>query len=281
LRERNPRLIYASASGYGSDSPYNHLPGQDLLLQAMTGLAAATGRAGDPPIAAGAAIVDQHAASLLALGILGALHHRESTGEGQLVEVNMVQAALDLQQEPVVYHLNGGTVERPQEPIASAFHEGPYGFYATSDGYIALSLSPVKLIGEALGRADELREFHDRSVAFARRDDIHRAISPLLVGHTTGELVELFRRHGVWCAPVNGYDAALADPVVAHVEPIVTIDHEEAGTVHLLKHPVRYSAWDAGVRRHPPGLGEHTDEVLGELGVEAAEAARLHDSGVV
>jgi crotonobetainyl-CoA:carnitine CoA-transferase CaiB-like acyl-CoA transferase len=99
--------------------------------------------------------------------------------------------------------------------------------------------------------------------------------------YAVAELVELFRSNGVWCAPVNDYDAVFADPVVAHVDPIVTIDHEQAGTVHLLKHPVRYGAWDAGVRRHPPGLGEHTDDVLGELGIDAGEAARLHESGVV
>jgi crotonobetainyl-CoA:carnitine CoA-transferase CaiB-like acyl-CoA transferase len=281
LRERNPGLIYATASGYGSDSPYRDLPGQDLLLQAMTGLAAATGRATDPPTAAGAAIVDQHAAALLALGILGALHHRNSTGEGQRVEVTMVQAALDLQTEPFVYHVNGGTVQRPQEPLASGFHEGPYGFYECSDGHIALSLSPVKLIGEALGRSEELREFDDRALAFARRDDIHRAIAPLLLDYATAELVELFRSRGVWCAPVNDYDAALADPVVAHVDPLVTIQHPEAGEVRLLKHPVRYSAWSADVRQLPPRLGEHTDAVLAELGVDPGDVARLRESGVV
>jgi crotonobetainyl-CoA:carnitine CoA-transferase CaiB-like acyl-CoA transferase len=281
LRARNPRLIYATASGYGSDSPYRDLPGQDLLLQAMTGLAAATGRAAEPPTAAGAAVVDQHAATLLALGILGALHHREKTGEGQRVEVTMVQAALDLQQEPVVYHANGGTVERPQEPLASGFHEGPYGFYETKDGHIALSLSPVKLIGEVLGHADELREFHDRALAFERREDIHRALSPLVRDYETAALVELLRGHGIWCAPVNDYDAALADPVVAHVDPMMTIDHPEAGTVRLLRHPVRYGAWDAGMRLQPPQLGEHTDAVLAELGVDAPGVTRLREGGVV
>jgi crotonobetainyl-CoA:carnitine CoA-transferase CaiB-like acyl-CoA transferase len=281
LRQRNPGLIYATASGYGSDSPYRDLPGQDLLLQAMTGLAAATGRAGDPPTAAGAAVVDQHAAALLALGILGALHHRASTGEGQRVEVTMVQAALDLQLEPFLYHANGGTVERPQEPLASAFHEGPYGFYECRDGHIALSLSPVKLIGEALGRSEELRELEDPSIKFTRREDIHRAISPLLRDYAVADLVELLRSHGVWCAPVNDYNAVLADPIIAHVDPVVTIDHPEAGTVHLVRHPVRYSAWDADVRRQPPRLGEHTDAVLEELGVDADDIARLRETGVV
>jgi crotonobetainyl-CoA:carnitine CoA-transferase CaiB-like acyl-CoA transferase len=100
LREINPRLIYASVSGYGEESPERELPGQDLLIQAMAGLMASTGRTDDPPTPAGAAIVDQHGAALLAMGVLAALLHRERTGEGQKIEVTMVQAALDLQLEP-------------------------------------------------------------------------------------------------------------------------------------------------------------------------------------
>ena len=134
IRERNPRVVYASASGYGSDSPYRDLPGQDLLLQAISGLASITGRASEAPIASGTAIVDQHAAALLAMGILGALFHRERTGQGQRVEVTMLQAAFDLQLEPMTYYLNGGKVELPRERIGSTYHEAPYGLYQTKDG---------------------------------------------------------------------------------------------------------------------------------------------------
>lgn len=164
LRSVRPDVIYACASGYGSEGPHRDLPGQDLLLQAMTGLAAATGREGEPPTAAGAAIVDGHAASLLAMGILGALYQRARTGQGDKVEVTMVQAALDIQVEPVVYHLNQGKVSRPSVPLASGFHEAPYGFYQTSDGYLALSLSPIRLIAQALGEPSDLEPYHDKSL---------------------------------------------------------------------------------------------------------------------
>ena len=122
VRAINPGIIYASASGFGQESPFRHLPGQDLIIQAMSGLAAATGRAGEPPTPAGAAVVDQHGASLLAMGILAALLQKKRAGEGQRVEVTMLEAALDRQQEPVVYFLNGGKVERPTEPLGSSFH---------------------------------------------------------------------------------------------------------------------------------------------------------------
>ena len=281
LSKDRPELVYATASGYGSDNPHRDLPGQDLLLQSMTGLAAATGRAGQPPVAAGAAVVDQHAAALLAMGILGALHHRERTGQGQRLEVTMVQAAFDLQLEPVVYHMNGGDVRRPSEPLASSFHEAPYGFYEVSDGYIALSLSPIALVAQALGDPPQLRPYADKAVAFRMREEIHRALAPLLRPRGRAELLELFRARGIWCAPVNDYDTALADPVVAHLDPVLDIDHPQAGPVKVLKHPVRYGSGTATVRHPPPWLGEHTDEILHEIGYADADVARLRGSGVV
>ncbi|WIY01189.1 CaiB/BaiF CoA-transferase family protein [Amycolatopsis mongoliensis] len=281
LSELRPDLIYACGSGYGSDSPYRDLPGQDLLLQAMTGLAAATGRAGDPPTPAGAAVVDQHAAALLAMGILAALHHRQRTGEGQRVEATMVQAALDLQLEPVVYHLNGGLVERPAEPLGSSFHEAPYGVYETADEFIALSLSPVAKISAALGDPAELREFLDPAVKFSRREQIRRALGPLLLDRSAKELLALFREHGIWCAPVNDYDAVFADPVVTHLDPVLEFEHPRAGKVKMLKHPVRFSSGEPELRTPPPELGEHTDAVLSELGYSAEKIAELREAGVV
>jgi crotonobetainyl-CoA:carnitine CoA-transferase CaiB-like acyl-CoA transferase len=281
LRQERPDIIYALGSGYGADSPYRDLPGQDLLLQAISGLAAATGRASDPPTPAGAAVVDQHAAALLAMGILAALHHRQRTGEGQQVEVTMVQAALDLQLEPLVYHINGGTVQRPAEPLGSSFHEAPYGIYPTLDGYVALSLSPVARVSDALGDPEALREYHDPSVKLSRREEIRRALAPLLANKPTGELITLLRKYGVWCAPVNDYDAVLNDPVIAHLDPFLQIEHPQGGKVTLLKHPVRYGAGEPVVHTMPPQLGEHSDAVLHELGYTTEEIARLRSHGVV
>lgn len=281
LSQENQDLIYASASGYGSDGPHRQLPGQDLLLQAITGLAAMTGSRDGFPVAAGAAVVDQHSAALLAMGILGALHHRGVSGEGQQLEVTMVQGALDLQAEPLLYHLNGATVERPRVPLASSFHEAPYGFYRVQDGYVALSLSPIELLSEALGRPAELQPYLDPALALTKREEIYSALSPLLTGYTKTELLELFRSHDIWCAPVNDYDDVVMDDTIARLEPIQEIEHPEAGKVRLLKHPVRYSSGEVRPQRLPPSHGEHTDELLAELGYGEEEVRNLRESRIV
>jgi crotonobetainyl-CoA:carnitine CoA-transferase CaiB-like acyl-CoA transferase len=275
-----PDIIYASGSGYGTDdTPYRDHPGQDLLLQALTGLASATGRVDEVPTPAGAAVVDQHAGLLLATGILGALFERERSGNGQRVEVTMVEAALDLQLEPLVYYMNGGQVQRPEVPLGSMFHEAPYGVYETSDGHIALSLSPIKAISAALGSPPELETFASPEIAMEQRDDIYTALRPLLLGHRTSPLVELLRGSGVWCAPVNDYAAVLEDPGVRHLDPVLEVEHPRAGTVRLLKHPIRYSAGEPSVRRPPPAVGEHNEEVLREAGFSDDEIAELRGSG--
>jgi crotonobetainyl-CoA:carnitine CoA-transferase CaiB-like acyl-CoA transferase len=281
LSKDNPRLIYAEASGYGAESPYRQLPGQDLLLQATAGLAAVTGSRQGPPVAAGAAVVDQHAAALLAMGVLAALNGRHATGEGQRVEVTMIEAALDLQSEPLTYHLNGATVERPTVPLASSFHEAPYGFYEVKDGYVALSLSPMAVISEALGSPPELEPYLDPAVRLTQREEIYTALAPLLTRFGQQELIDHFREHGIWCAPVNDYDAMMQDKAIDYLEPVMTLQHPTAGEVKLLRHPIRYAASPATVRRMPPELGEHSVEIMEELGLQPEEIRSLQDAGAV
>jgi crotonobetainyl-CoA:carnitine CoA-transferase CaiB-like acyl-CoA transferase len=280
VRPTNEALIYASASGFGADSPFRALPGQDLLMQAITGLTAATGSAAQAPVPAGAPVVDQHAAALLAMGILAALVHRERCGEGQHVTVNMLQAGLDLQTEPVTYHLNGARIAATHEPLGSQFHAAPYGLYPTRDGHIAISLSTLAAMRAALDGAPELEPFEDPALAISQRDAIYRALAGLLAPWATDELVAKLRAAGVWCAPVNDYDAVFADDAVRAVDPVVELDHPEAGRIRLLRHPIGYSALDTDVRSPPPRLGEHTREALAEVGYSEQQLAQLKDTGV-
>jgi crotonobetainyl-CoA:carnitine CoA-transferase CaiB-like acyl-CoA transferase len=279
LRRDHPELVYASVSGYGEESPDRALPGQDLLIQAMAGMMASTGRAGEPPTPAGAAIVDQHGAALLAMGILGALFERERTGEGQKIEVTMVQAALDLQLEPVTYHLNGAPLARPRHTIADTFHAAPYGVYRTANGYLALSMTSIKDLSTALGGVSALEPFAAPELSMPKREEIAEILRPILRSRTTGEWIATLQERGVWCAPINGYDEVFAEPAVQFLNPILEIDHPQAGHVRLLKHPIRYGVGELPVRHLPPGIGEHTEEVLREAGYSPAEIEQLRAAG--
>ncbi|HKA48503.1 MAG TPA: CaiB/BaiF CoA-transferase family protein [Candidatus Dormibacteraeota bacterium] len=280
-KQLRPEIVYVSASGYGSKGPYRDLPGQDLLIQAVSGLASINGRGGEVPVPLGAAMVDQHGAALLAMATLAAVLHRDRTGEGQHVEVVMMDAAFDLATEPVVYHLSGAQLERPRSWVTDTFHAAPYGIYPTRDGAVAISMSPVAQVRHALGEPPELEPFEDPAIAFERRDDISTALGRVVRGMSTNEVVERLRAEAVWCAPVNDLEAALADPAVRYLDPVLEFDHPEAGRVRVLKHPVRYSVGEPPLRHLPPRIGEHTDEVLGELGYSADSIAAMRSSGAV
>jgi crotonobetainyl-CoA:carnitine CoA-transferase CaiB-like acyl-CoA transferase len=244
-------------------------------------LIAITGRAGEPPVAPGSTIVDHHSAALLAMGILAALLHRERTGEGQKVEIAMLRGALDLQMEPLVYYLNGAKIERPRERLASGYHAAPYGVYETKDGYIVLALTPIKTIRQALGGIPELEPYEDPKLAVEKKEEIRRVLDPCFKQWTCEEAVKLLQSHGVWCARVNDYEQVLADPAVRFLDPILEVDHPEAGKVRLLKHPVTYSSGEPELRRVPPALGQHTEEILGELGYTAEKIQQLRDLGAI
>lgn len=276
----NSRLIYVSASGYGEASPYRGRPGQDLLIQAMSGLASISGRGGDPPTAVGAPVVDQHGAALLAMGVLAALLERTRTGQGQKIEVSMIRAALDLQLEVVTYHLNGARMQKSPTSLASMIHPGPYGIYQTKDGYLALSMSPLPVLQEAL-QLPELAPLAVERFNHPARERIARILEPVMQTRTTAEWLEHLVPRGVWAAPVQDYEQVFADPGVQGAGVVEEAEHPTAGPIRLLRFPLEFSSGRAEYRRHPPMPGEHTGEILRELGYAEADVRRLHDEGVV
>lgn len=276
----NPRLIYASASGYGESSPYRDRPGQDLLMQAFSGLASISGRAGQPPTPVGTAVIDQHGAALLAMGVLAALLERARTGTGLQVEASMLRAALDLQIEVASYHLNGARLEKSPTGLASTFHPPPYGVYATRDGHIVLSMSPLGALARALP-LPALEPYAAITWNFEAREAVARLIEPVTRERTTAEWLERLVPQGIWAAAVHTYAETFADPAVQAADAVEEIQHPVAGPVKLLRFPLELSTGRAAMRRPPPMPGEHTEEILKEGGYSEEEIRRLRAAGAI
>ncbi|TAN09928.1 MAG: CoA transferase, partial [Rhizobiaceae bacterium] len=181
----NPRLVYVSMSGYGESGPYVNRPGQDLILQAMSGAMLSAGRKGEAPLPAGQYLVDAVTAYTAFEGALAALFHRERTGEGQLVEVNMLDAITTLQmQELSVFTVGGKKQERSAEPHAHVFIRAPYGTFATKDGYIVVAFPSLKKFGEIIGEESFL-SMDDETDSWTRRDEIFARTRERLAAKTS------------------------------------------------------------------------------------------------
>jgi crotonobetainyl-CoA:carnitine CoA-transferase CaiB-like acyl-CoA transferase len=249
-------------------------------MQAFSGLASISGRAGQPPTPVGTAVIDQHGAALLAMGVLAALLERARTGKGLRVEASMLKAALDLQLEVASYHLNGARLEKSPTGLASMFHPAPYGVYATRDGHIVLSMSPLGALARSLP-LPALEPYAAVQWNFEAREAVARLIEPVTRERTTAEWLERLVPQGIWAAPINTYAETFADPAVQAADAVEEIQHPVAGTVKLLRFPLELSTGRAEVRRPPPMPGEHTDEILKECGYSEEEISRLRTVGAV
>jgi crotonobetainyl-CoA:carnitine CoA-transferase CaiB-like acyl-CoA transferase len=279
LREVNPNVVYASASGYGSSGPLAAEPGQDLLVQGLTGLVASSG---ERPTPTGAAVADQHGAALLALGILASVVRRNRTGIGCRVEGSLFNAGIDLQMEALTFYLN-----RPQRPfaedldragqLATWYHAAPYGVYAVSDGHITISMDydsgVVRAFPDLLDGLDGCDPVRDRD-AWATR--LAGALLPL----TRDEALERLRSCGVWAGPVLSYEDVERHPQTKSNGLIRTVG-DGSWEARVVMHPNTYDGEVPPVVRVPPYVGADTEDVLAELGYASDHVGLLRRDGIV
>jgi len=281
LRQLNPKLVYVSISGYGEDGPYAHRPGQDMILQGMSGLMMCAGRRSDPPVPAGIFLVDSLTASAAFEGAMAALICRGRTGVGQLVKVNMLDTMVAIQQQEIsVFTVGKKPQQRTDEPHAHCYIRAPYGVFATADGYIVVAMARLKELGAVVGEP-AFEQFDEEVDGWARRDEIHRMLSDRLVTRTSDEWLTDLEAAGVWSGPVYGFADLLEDPQVKHNGSFITYDHPTEGTVTVPGYPYQFSATPPEVRRGAPLVGQHTTEVLRGLGRSETEIEGLLGEGVV
>jgi crotonobetainyl-CoA:carnitine CoA-transferase CaiB-like acyl-CoA transferase len=278
VRRIRPDIIYASATGFGSSGPMVERPGQDLLVQAYSGLVATTG---ERPTPIGLAAVDQHGGALLALGILGAYVRKLATGQGTRVEASLLNAGLDLQTEPLTLYFTkpGRRADFERDPnLATWFHEAPYGVYRLADVFIALSLNDPLKLAAALD-SERLRAIADLD-PYEQRDRHARTLAEELAPRRYEELVPGLDAQKIWYQRVHDYDDLPDDPQIRHNEVFREVA-VRGGTATLVNHPLRYDGEAPALRHLALEIGEHTREVLGELGYGAAEIEQLIEGRAV
>jgi crotonobetainyl-CoA:carnitine CoA-transferase CaiB-like acyl-CoA transferase len=277
----NPRLIYVSMSGYGETGPYALRPGQDLILQAMSGAMLSAGRQDQAPAPAGQFLADAVTAYSAFEGALAALLHRERTGEGQLVEVNMLDAVLTFQmQELSVFTAGGVPQARSDEPHAHCYIRSPYGVFATTDGYIVIAFANLARLGDLIGVPD-FAGMDDETDSWRHRDAIFAKVRTAIATRSSAEWLDLFGRDDIWSGKVYDYADVVADPQVVHNGSFVEYDHPSEGRVKTPGFPIRFARSPAAITRGAPQIGEHSRDVLGEAGLAPEAIDRLIAAGVV
>jgi crotonobetainyl-CoA:carnitine CoA-transferase CaiB-like acyl-CoA transferase len=282
LRERNPRLIYASISGFGQEGPYAARPGLYQIAQGMGGLMSVTGPPGSGPWRAGIAISDTASGTFLAQGVLAALYARERTGRGQWVHTSLLEAMVNFMDFQAMRWLIDGEVP----PQAGNDHPTifPMGTFRTQDGAVNLAaMMGWDRFLEAIDGAelDDDPRFCNWTLRNQNRAELQEAIEAKLAARTSAEWVVILNEVGIPCGPILAMDEVFADPQVQHLKLTRTVHHAQDGDVELLRLPINFSDTPAGVRSAAPLPAAHGVEILRELGFDDAAIADLSACGAI
>jgi crotonobetainyl-CoA:carnitine CoA-transferase CaiB-like acyl-CoA transferase len=285
LRMANPRLVYASISGFGQDGPYSQRPGFDQIAQGMGGLMSITGLPGQGPVRVGIPVADLTAGLYCAQGILIALLAREETGEGQWVQTSLLQAQIAMLDFQAARWLIDGEV--PKQAGNNHPTSIPTGVFETADGHINLAVTGQVIwdrFCKTIGREDLPKnpDYATSTLRSRNRDALGEEINSVLRQHPSDHWIALFNEAGVPSGPINSIDQVFADAQVQHLGVTQTVHSHALGRdLTLVGQPVALSEMPSRVTTPPPEQGEHTDEILREAGYSDAEIAALRERGTI
>lgn len=265
----NPRLVYASISGYGEEGPWVKRPGQDLLAQSRSGVMWLNGDEDQGPVPFGLAIGDMLAGAALAQGILAALVRRSIKGTGSHVETSLLEALVDFQFEVLTTHLNDGRrlPKRANFRSAHAYLSAPYGVYAAADGYLAIAMTPIPKLADLLGM-EELAPYRDNSASwFTARDEIKALIAKRIATKTTDEWLAILEPADIWCARVLNWNELLESDGFQVLDMLQTVTREDNISITTTRSPLRVNGVRPKVDRAAPRIGEHSQSIREEFGL--------------
>ena len=269
VKKINPKIVYGTISGYGSNGPWSTLPGQDLLAQSRTGLVWLNGNGGEAPTPMGLAVADMLAGHSLVEGILSAVIKRFRSNEGSHVETSLVEALLDFQFEVLTTYFNDGNRKptRSSYNNAHAYLSAPYGIYKTSNGYIAIAMTPLPKLGELIN-LDSIKNLEEQKEWFTKRDEIKKSIGDWIATQTTEYWLEILEPADIWCAEVLDWEKMLKHEGFNILDMVQRIKRDDGLNIETLRCPIRIDGKIFKSELAAPKIGQDNAKIINEFGIK-------------
>ena len=281
VRKINPEIIYSSSSGFGSFGPWQGRPGQDLLLQAVSGMLHQSGKGGEAPSPVASSVIDAITSLYNVIGILASLTGRAKGKTLGAVEVSMLEAAIAVQCQELAASINlEQKFERSSSGLGTPWNDAPYAVYKASDGYFVIAMADLSSIADLLDIPD-LKIIANSGDTFALRDKSKSLIDSAVRNRNRDDIVEILLGEDIWCAPVLSFEEVRELEQVKESGILRTLEHPEYGEFITPGLPIRFSNYEPDYKKAPPVVGEQTREILESVGISDDEIRSLEDDGVI